>query len=93
MREELRAFCARSLTRAFATSSRIGWAMGLTVSGWALFWATALGLITVIPLAASLIMFAGGLLLIPFSKARLPRSAAPRVTASVAPVPDTPSLG
>ncbi len=63
---ERRALVHQLVAPLFAASARIGWAITLTVVGWGLFWAVALGLVGFVPLAAALAMFVAGLALIPF---------------------------
>jgi hypothetical protein len=48
-------------------------ALGLTVLGWALMWATALAIVPYVPPWVGAVMFAAGLLLIPFRRSRVGR--------------------
>lgn len=60
---------SKVLRELFKASAIMGWAWALTVLGWALFWAAALGVIGFIPIAAAASIFVSGLALIPFAAA------------------------
>ena len=49
--------------------------MALTVLGWALMWAAALDLLSLVPVSAAVVMFIAGLALIPFGTRRMSRRA------------------
>ena len=55
------------VARAVRATTLTGWAMVLTVLGWALMWAAALGLVPFVPVPAAATMFVSGLALIPFA--------------------------
>jgi Haem-degrading len=61
--------------KALRETTLTGWAMALTVLGWALMWAAALDLVPLVPVSAAVVMFVAGLALIPFATRRVNRRA------------------
>jgi hypothetical protein len=62
----LSSLAAKILRATFGPSAITGWALALTVLGWTLTWAAALGLMNFVPIAAAVAIFVLGLALIPF---------------------------
>ncbi len=62
--------CAAQLAHAAKVSTVRGWSLALTVVGWTLLWATALSLVSFMPVTVAALIFVMGLALVPFGQGK-----------------------